>query len=52
VWPTASGGCHLDRPVADLVTGAGFRIERLDRFYGARPKSFGYFYLGAATPTS
>ena len=27
------GGCHLTRPVADLVTGAGFTITDLDVFY-------------------
>ncbi len=44
-----AGGCHLDRPIADLVEDAGFRIEQLDRFYGAVPRSFGYFYLGWAS---
>jgi hypothetical protein len=27
------GGCHLTRPVVDLVTGAGFTIKELDVFY-------------------
>ena len=27
------GGCHLTRPIADLVTGAGFTITELDVFY-------------------
>jgi SAM-dependent methyltransferase len=44
-----AGGCHLDRPIADLVTAAGFRAERVDRFYGVGPKPFGYFYLGHAS---
>jgi ubiquinone/menaquinone biosynthesis C-methylase UbiE len=43
------GGCHLTRPVADLVTGAGFTITDLDVFYeeGA-PKVFGADSLGTA----
>jgi SAM-dependent methyltransferase len=45
-----AGGCHLSRPIADLLTGSGFTIERLDHAYekGA-PKPFGYLYEGLAT---
>lgn len=48
-WGPVAGGCHLDRPIADLIAGAGLHLERVDRFYGAGPKPFGYFYLGSAT---
>ncbi len=43
------GGCHLTRPVVDLLTTAGFEITELDVFYekGA-PKSLGADSLGAA----
>jgi SAM-dependent methyltransferase len=43
------GGCHLTRPVADLVSGAGFTIAALDVFYeeGA-PKFLGADSLGTA----
>ncbi len=43
------GGCHLTRPVADLLTTAGFTITELDVFYekGA-PKTMGADSLGAA----
>ncbi len=43
------GGCHLTRPVVDLVTAAGFRITDLDEFYeeGA-PKIMGADSLGKA----
>ncbi|MEP7113364.1 MAG: class I SAM-dependent methyltransferase [Ilumatobacteraceae bacterium] len=27
------GGCHLTRPIADLLTGAGFTITEIDVFY-------------------
>lgn len=45
-----AGGCHLTRPIADLVTGAGFTITELDVFYekGA-PKPVGAASLGFAT---
>ncbi|MFG2986323.1 class I SAM-dependent methyltransferase [Streptomyces sp. NPDC048258] len=43
------GGCHLTRPVVDMLTGAGFRIEELDVFYeeGA-PKLLAADSLGVA----
>jgi ubiquinone/menaquinone biosynthesis C-methylase UbiE len=43
-----AGGCHLDRPIADLVEGAGFRLESLERFYAPGPRPFSYLYLGWA----
>lgn len=45
------GGCHLDRPIADLIEGAGFEIGALQRFYHPGPaasRPFGYLYLGWA----
>jgi len=47
------GGCRPTRPIADLVTDAGFTVTELDTFYqrGA-PKCGGAVYLGAATPAS
>lgn len=43
------GGCHLTRPIADLLTDAGFSITDIDVFYekGA-PKSFSAYSLGVA----
>ncbi len=49
-WGPVAGGCHVDRPIEEMITAAGFGFERLDRFYGAGPRPFGYFYLGCATP--
>lgn len=45
------GGCHLTRPIADLIRGAGFAITDLDVFYeeGA-PRAFGASSLGVAVP--
>ena len=43
------GGCHLTRPIADLVTSAGFTITELDVFYGdGAPKVLGADSLGVA----
>lgn len=44
-----AGGCHLDRPIDTLLTGAGFTLERLENFYAkGDPKPFGYLYEGVA----
>ena len=43
------GGCHLTRPVADLLTGAGFTIKDIDVFYEkSAPKPWGAASLGVA----
>jgi SAM-dependent methyltransferase len=43
------GGCHLTRPIADLLTAAGFTISELDVFYEeGTPKFLGADSLGAA----
>ncbi len=43
------GGCHLSRPVVDLLTTAGFTITALDVFYEeGTPKVLGADSLGAA----
>lgn len=43
-----AGGCHLDRPIDELIEQAGFRIESLGNYYLAFPKSMGYMYEGRA----
>ena len=43
------GGCHLTRPIADLLTAAGFTITELDVFYEkSAPKPVGAASLGIA----
>ncbi|HEX9943493.1 MAG TPA: class I SAM-dependent methyltransferase [Thermoanaerobaculia bacterium] len=43
-----AGGCHLNRRIDELIAGAGFRLERLDRFYVRGPKIGTYLYAGRA----
>lgn len=45
----AGGGCHLTRPIVELLTDAGFEIGEVDVFYepGA-PKTFTAYSLGFA----
>jgi ubiquinone/menaquinone biosynthesis C-methylase UbiE len=43
------GGCHLTRPIVELLTGAGFTITELDVFYeDGSPKFLGADSLGIA----
>jgi ubiquinone/menaquinone biosynthesis C-methylase UbiE len=43
------GGCHLTRPIVDLVRNAGFTVERLDTYYEkGSPKFLGANSLGVA----
>src|SRR5215208_2272545 len=45
----AFGGCHLTRPVLELVRGAGFEITEVDVFYEkGSPKAVGAHSLGVA----
>jgi ubiquinone/menaquinone biosynthesis C-methylase UbiE len=49
VQKRVAGGCHLTRPIADLVTDAGFTIKELDLFYeGSAPKPWSALSLGVA----
>ena len=50
VWKRIAGGCHLDRPIAELVRNAGFRMERLDTGYMRCPKPMTFMYEGIASP--
>ena len=43
------GGCHLTRPIVDLLTSAGFTIAEVDIYYeDGSPKSLGANSLGSA----
>jgi SAM-dependent methyltransferase len=43
------GGCHLTRPIADLLTSAGFTVAAIDAFYGeGSPKFLSANCLGIA----
>lgn len=44
-----AGGCHLNRAIDELVTGAGFRMQTLDTRYAGVPKMMTFMYCGVAT---
>jgi SAM-dependent methyltransferase len=43
-----AGGCHLNRPIADLITQSGLRIEALTNYHVKGPRAFGYTFEGRA----
>ena len=47
-WRRIAGGCHVTRPIADLVATAGFRITQLDQGYAPGPRVFTYLSRGVA----
>lgn len=50
VWKRIGGGCHLNRPIRELIEGAGFSIEHLQTGYMRGPKPMTYMYEGRAIP--
>lgn len=42
-------GCHLNRPIVELIEAAGFRIEWTESDYVGRPKFGSYFSAGVAS---
>lgn len=50
LWRRIAGGCHLNRPIRDLVEGAGFRVEQLETGYMEGPRPMTFTYEGSARP--
>ena len=51
VWKRVGGGCHLNRPIRDLIEGAGFRVDQLQTGYMKGPKPLTFMYEGSARLT-
>ena len=50
LWKGIAGGCHLDRPIADLVRNAGFEIVHMEIGHMPGPKPMTFMYEGSAHP--
>jgi ubiquinone/menaquinone biosynthesis C-methylase UbiE len=48
LWTRVAGGCHLNRPMAELIRSAGFALEKLDTSYSPGPRPITYMYEGRA----
>lgn len=42
------GGCHLDRPIEQLIRSSGLVVGKLDTYYLPGPKAVGYTFEGVA----
>ena len=49
-WRLLSGGCNMDRPIAELVRRAGFRIDDIENAYLDGPKVLTFNSWGTAVP--
>lgn len=53
VWKRLAGGCHLTRPIASALSGAGFAVERLGEGYTPKaPRFAGWMEWGVARKVS
>jgi ubiquinone/menaquinone biosynthesis C-methylase UbiE len=43
-----SGGCHLNRPIDQLIADAGLKVLTIEKYYGKAPRPFSYLYRGIA----
>jgi ubiquinone/menaquinone biosynthesis C-methylase UbiE len=50
LWKRIGGGCHLNRPIEQLIREAGFRVEALQTGYMKGPKPMTFMYEGVARP--
>lgn len=44
-----AGGCHLNRPIDQLVRNSGLQLTQLENYYAKGPRPFGYMFEGVAT---
>ena len=49
-WKRLAGGCHLNRPIRQLLEESGFGIERLETGYMKGPRPMTFMYEGTARP--
>lgn len=50
LWKHATGGCHLNRKVDEIITAEGFEIVELRTCYLRGPRPMTYTYQGLAKP--
>lgn len=48
LWGKIAGGCHLDRPIPELIRQAGFTVKDLETLYLPGPRPLTFNYWGAA----
>ena len=51
VWKRIAGGCHLNRPIRELIEKAGFVVTEIETGYIKGPKPMTFLYCGRARAT-
>jgi len=49
VWGKLFGGCHLNRPIDEIIAAAGLTIDQLDTYTMGGPELVGFAYEGTAS---
>jgi len=50
IWKSLAGGCNINRNMADLISGAGFKIDELNNYsLSGTPGLVGFHYRGSAS---
>jgi len=49
IWKRIAGGCHLNRPIKNLIERGGFNITEVETGYIKGPKPMTFLYRGRAT---
>jgi SAM-dependent methyltransferase len=50
IWKFIGGGCHVNRPIPNLIEEGGFTLSQLDSMYlPSTPKWVGFNYWGSAS---
>ncbi|RKF35753.1 class I SAM-dependent methyltransferase [Paraburkholderia fungorum] len=49
-WKCISGGCHLNRPIRQMIESGGFSIDQIDTGYAPGPRPMSFLYEGSARP--
>ena len=48
IWKRIGGGCNLNRPIPDLLSQGGFKINHIETMYISGLKLASFTYLGSA----
>lgn len=49
-WKRIAGGCHLNRPIGELIEDNGFTMANIETGYMKGPKPMTFLYEGCAKP--
>lgn len=49
IWGRLAGGCHLNRPIAEIIEAGGFEVRDLETGFFPGPRPLRFTYWGTAT---